>query len=153
MDKPLGRTDEIPFRFYFYFGTSFNKTCIHLKQNDRTDAQSRLVELMNEGAVCYRKDFAFEGGTTVENRENAFYWQHFWKIVGQMKTRVKPDQYTVGIEILNHGLRRKVGFTRKISEADFQKARRFATQNRTFFPLPHYLLPEGQNPGFKKYEL
>lgn len=55
MDKPLGRTDEIPFRFYFYFGTSFNKTCIHLKQNDRTDAQSRLVELMNEGAVCYRK--------------------------------------------------------------------------------------------------
>lgn len=43
------------FTFFLYFATSRKETCIHLKQTKNKTAQSRLVELMNKGAVCYRQ--------------------------------------------------------------------------------------------------
>ncbi|OXA52975.1 hypothetical protein Fcan01_12788 [Folsomia candida] len=103
MNKGLGIIDELPFKMYLYFATSLMKTCIHLSNVKTITSQSRVVDLMNDGA-----DYIFSEGTTQENREKAFEWQQYWKYVNQMRKRVKVDPYSVEIEILNCGTMRKI---------------------------------------------
>lgn len=66
---------------------------------------------------------------------------------------MEQDGNTVTVEILNKGLQNKVGYDKPISYENFHKARRFATQNRSFFPLPLHLLSVNKHPPFKKYTL
>lgn len=71
-----------------------------------------------------------------------------------MRKRFKKDRNTVEVEILNDGLRRKVGWKGVISKKNYKKAIRFASQkNRTFFPLPKTLLPQVDTPDFVQHVL